>query len=61
MLKSELEKCDIDNFIFHHHFHIRRLKFPKFETDQNAAKQFQIGINESDKLWYSMKVDLIIV
>jgi hypothetical protein len=61
VLKSELEKCDIDFFDLRHCYHIRRLKFPKFETDQNAAKKFQIGINESDKLWYSMKVDEIIV
>jgi hypothetical protein len=48
---------DLDFFIFCHCFLSMSLKFPKFERDQNATKEFQIGINESAKLRNSMKVD----
>jgi hypothetical protein len=34
-----------------------RPKFLKFERDQSASKKFFIGINESEKLQNSMKVD----
>ena len=45
----QLGKCDTDFFIFRCCFRIMRLKFPKFKRDQNAAKKFRIGINESEK------------
>ncbi len=38
-----------------------RPKFPKFKWDKNAAEKFWIGINESKKLWKSIKVDEIII
>jgi hypothetical protein len=45
-----IDNCDIDFFTFRNCVHIMRLKFLKFERDQNAAENFQIGINESMKL-----------
>ncbi len=37
-----------------------KLKFPKFERDQNAKENFLNGIKESKTLQNSMKVDEII-
>jgi hypothetical protein len=36
---SFVGNCDIDFFIFRHHFCITRPKFLKFERDQNAAEK----------------------
>jgi hypothetical protein len=38
--------CDIYFFIFRHRFCIMRLKYLKFERDQNAAEKNSNGINE---------------
>ncbi len=35
----EVGNCDIDFFIFRHWFWIARLKFTKFERDQNASEK----------------------
>ncbi len=47
----------LDFFIFGHCFRSMIMKFPKFERNQNATKEFQIGINARAKLQNSMKVD----
>jgi len=54
-------KCNIDFFIFRHLFCIMRLKFLKFERDQNTAKKIQIGIKESAKVWNSTKMAQIVI
>ncbi len=54
-----LGNCDIDFFIFRYRFHITRVKFLKFKRDQNSAQKFWIYINESKKLWNSMKMNKI--
>jgi hypothetical protein len=41
--------CDIDFFIFCHHFCIMRPKYLKFERDQNATDKNSNGINERAK------------
>ncbi len=49
MDRLKISNCDIDFFIFCHCFQFTRLKFLKFERDQNDAKIFQIGNTESVK------------
>jgi len=51
---------DIDflSIAIHHCFQIARLKFTKFERDQNATEKFQVFMNESKK---SLKLDKFIV
>ncbi len=43
--------CDIEYFTFHHHFCIMRMKYLKFERDQNenATEKFRIHIVEREK------------
>ncbi len=45
--------CDIDFFIFRHRFRIMRQKFLKFESDQNAAKKFELTLTKvkNYKIW----------
>jgi hypothetical protein len=53
--------CNIDVFIFWHQFQIMRMKFTKFERDQNATEKFSNYINESKNLRNLTKVVEFIV
>ncbi len=61
MLEPQLSNFDIDFFIFRIALSIMRPKFPEFEGGQNVAGKFGIDHNESEKMWNSMKLDVIII
>jgi hypothetical protein len=59
LCSAKLGNCDIDIFVFRHHFHIMSLKFLKFERVQNGAKKLKNCKNNSEKFQNLMKFDEI--